>query len=190
MVSAVNETVSVVFCDYVSTGSYFSSALVFTQHLTLFLFSLYTGLASMEKLVDFFKSGMLMSETKAKEFCKRSSLHTKLWRLFNILKFQLEHQAFSIRSLFSRFAIDSEQLDRSGIARILEYVQVVPPPTERQLDLFVNALDSDGNGYISEDEMMEFCLNGISQSDSRMKAFGQRSQFHAHLVTLFRFLST
>jgi hypothetical protein len=142
----------------------------------------------MGEMVGFFKSGMSLSETKGKAFATRSPMHGKIWRLFCILKFQLEHQTYSIHSLFSKYATDPKRLERSGVDAILRHIQVSPPPTESQLDLFVNALDSDGDGYISPDEMMTFCINGISQSDTKRKAFAERSTFHAHLVSLFEYL--
>ena len=142
----------------------------------------------MIEMEEFFKLGMSLSESKGRAFSERSPMHGKIWRVFCILKLQLEHRTHSIHSLFSKYASDKGHLERSGLQAILQHIQVSPPATEAQLDLFVNALDSDGDGCISQDEMMTFCINGISQSDTKRKAFAARSTFHAHLVSLFQYL--
>jgi Ca2+-binding EF-hand superfamily protein len=146
------------------------------------------GRVSMIEMEEFFKLGISLSESKGRAFSERSPMHGKIWRVFCILKLQLEHRTHSIHSLFSKYASDKGHLERSGLQAILQHIQVSPPATEAQLDLFVNALDSDGDGCISQDEMMTFCINGISQSDTKRKAFAARSTFHAHLVSLFQYL--
>ena len=80
-------------------------------------------------------------------------------------------------------------MDRKGVERMLNHIQVSPPPTDKQLSMFVSSLDADGNGSITLDEMINFCIDGMSQSDAKRKAFAARSQFHEHLVALFEFLA-
>ena len=145
------------------------------------------GLVSMEEMVEFFKVGMSLSKTKGQVFAGRSPMHGKIWRVFGILKLQLQQRARSIHDLFTEFS-QGRRLESASVNRMLKHIQVTPPPTDAQLGMFVNALDGDGDGSISRDEMMGFCNNGMTQSEAKRKAFAARSQFHAHLVSLFVYL--
>ena len=56
------------------------------------------------------------------------------------------------------------------------------PPSETELQNFMQAMDTDGNGKLEEDEWVGFMMKGFSLDDKAAAAFAQRSQMHMKCI--------
>ena len=139
------------------------------------------GTISENELVSFFLSGYYLTPKKREKFSKRSGMHFKIMRVISITELAIQKRVRAVHRLFLKY--DSRGIDELNTANIGAMIRgtINVEVTDEELNLFVTALDSDGDGSILFDELLHFFLKGLAQSEEKRKGFAARSPFHAKL---------
>merc|ERR1712216_464108 len=55
--------------------------------------------------------------------------------------------------------------------------------TQDDMDLFIAAMDANGDGRLGKEEFLDYCMRGMNMRPSQRKKFAKRSPMHAKLQT-------
>jgi Ca2+-binding EF-hand superfamily protein len=132
------------------------------------------------------------------DFIKRGPMFAKLAQIVEGEMAQLKKWAYVVHTFFLRH-VSARHISATGLPDIgpdelgdliVEVQGIVDNPSEDQLlrpsaeelARFVKFMDKDQDGWVDEQELICFCVQGLRQTPQEHFAFAQRSPMHAKLI--------